>query len=123
MEVESIGHYPWTVVVSLHGMNGVRFKTNLDSFSISAGDAGTVLCNGFTTPSAEAVLMRQHAEWIVEDFRAGDKLISVPFAGFGKVEWFECQAVTAPIMVIQENDAVLTLATLSDYSMTVTYTV
>jgi hypothetical protein len=41
--------------------------------------------------------MGQHAERIVENFQTGARLISIQFADFAKVEWFDCQAVTASV--------------------------
>jgi hypothetical protein len=82
-----------------------------DNFAISPGDIITVRCEAnsstsgvcamknqntgmnvstsMTTPS-NASLVGSTAEWIVED-PLQDGLI-VPFANFGKVEWFDCKA-------------------------------
>lgn len=81
------------------------------------------------TVSSSDALCGQDAEWIVEDFEEGNSL--VPFVNFGTVTFTNAAAGTssgsvgpsgATIMDIEQNGKVLTSASVSGSSVTVSYT-
>lgn len=88
------------------------------------------------------MLLGHHAEWIVEDYILSSGGLEsgtlVPFANFGKIDWFNCEATAAPKVDygsttmfypgdgthinLRNNIMTLTSMTTSGKNMTVTYT-
>lgn len=125
------------------------FAHDFSGISIRAGDTIKLTVTANTTRSGSAViqnlstgqtvsksltssssLCEQNAEWIVEDFESGGAL--VPFANFGTVTFTGASATlvsggtTGPsgstLIDIQQNGRVLTSASTSSNSVTVSHT-
>ncbi|KAF7793421.1 hypothetical protein EIP86_004533 [Pleurotus ostreatoroseus] len=123
------------------------FATDFSGITVHAGDeikltvtassttSGTAVIENVTrgqtvskSLSSSAKLCQENAEWIVEDFEEGDSL--VPFANFGTVEFTGASATTssgtvtpagATLIDIEQNGQVLTSASTSGSSVTVSY--
>ncbi|KAE9376492.1 concanavalin A-like lectin/glucanase [Stipitochalara longipes BDJ] len=63
--------------------------------SVENQSTGQLVSKDMTPPSAANHLVGHHAEWIVEDFDAGSS--EIPFADFGTVEWYDCEAAARPV--------------------------
>jgi hypothetical protein len=132
-------------------------SAGFENFKISAGDIITVLCQTsnssygvcaihnhnagivvsqpMTAPSAKTTMVGKHAEWIVEDFMEGangNPMKPVPLADFGKVEWFDCEAAVvgtksrsspedAFVVDMNFNETDWTSSTTSGKNMTIKY--
>ena len=78
--------------------------------------------------SGQPALCEENAEWIVEDFSVGGKL--VPFANFGKVEFTDATATTlkgktvgpaGATLIDLVNKTVITKASTGARSVTISY--
>lgn len=137
-EVSYDAWYEWYPAVS----------TDFSGIPIKAGDTITLSVTATSSTSGTAVIKNvssgktvtkaltsssklggQNAEWIVEDFEEGSSL--VPFANFGEVEFTNAQYTTSAgatggpaagqILDIRQNKKVLTSASATDDSVTVSY--
>jgi hypothetical protein len=91
--------------------------------------SGQSVTKTLSAPSSDATLAGQNAEWIVEDFNAGDS--QVPFANFGTVTFSGAQAEAgdgdygvndAEILYIQQSGKLLAEVNIeSDTEFSVTY--
>ncbi|CAI7597071.1 unnamed protein product [Penicillium glandicola] len=110
--------------------------TKVETYSPSKGAAiienkstGQSVTKTLSAPSTSATLAGQNAEWIVEDFNAGNSM--VPLANFGKVDFTGAQAEAggakyginnATVLDIQQNGNVKAhVEVLSDTEFSVTY--
>lgn len=113
---------------------GDSIKVTVEASTESTGTATVEnLTNGQSvthkfTGSTQGDLCETNAEWIVEDFESNGSLVS--FADFGTVTFTNAEATSngrtvgpsgATIMDIRQNDQVLTEASASDDSVTVSY--
>ena len=93
--------------------------------TITNKSTGKTVSNTFTGQKA---LCEEDAEWIVEDFSVGGKL--VPFANFGKVEFTDATATTlkgktvgpaGATLIDLVNKTVITKASTGARSVTISY--
>lgn len=118
----SAGDTIYAVVQSTGSTSGTATLTNTRT--------GQSVTQQLSAPNAQASLVGQNAEWIVEDFESGGSL--VPFANFGTVTFTNCQAMSggnnvgtsgADIIDITQNNQVITNAQIpSGSEVTVQYT-
>ena len=121
-----------------HDFSGITFKAgdhvtvSVTATSKTSGKAtitnkstGKTVSNTFTGQKA---LCEEDAEWIVEDFSVGGKL--VPFANFGKVEFADATATTlkgktvgpaGATLIDLVNKTVITKASTGARSVTISY--
>ncbi|KAJ5949561.1 hypothetical protein N7454_001145 [Penicillium verhagenii] len=113
---------------------GDVIKVTVDATSKASGTAtienvttGKTVSHTFSS-GVEGDLGEVNAEWIVEDFEEGDSLVA--FANFGTVTFSDAEATDngstvgpsgATILDIEQNNVVLTSASVTSSSVTVTY--
>ena len=124
---------PWTDFTGITFKAGDTVTVSVTATSKTAGKAtvtnkstGKTVSHAF---SGQPALCEENAEWIVEDFSVGGKL--VPFADFGKVEFTDATVTTlggktigpggATLVDLVHNKTVLTKASTGSRSVTVSY--
>lgn len=109
-------------------------KVSVDATSSTTGTAtvdnvstGQSMIHTFSSGTT-GTLCETNAEWIVEDFQSGGRM--VPFANFGTVTFSNAQAIDngatvgpsgATIMDIEQNGKILTQSSITSNSVTVKY--
>ncbi|KAM5540671.1 hypothetical protein V8D89_005702 [Ganoderma adspersum] len=124
---------PWTDFTGISFKAGDTVTVSVTATSKTSGKATvTNKSTGKTvshTFSGQPSLCEENAEWIVEDFSVGGKL--VPFANFGKVEFTDATVTTlkgktigpagATLVDLVHNKTVITKASTGTRSVTVSY--
>lgn len=131
-----IAWYEWYPAPA-HDFSGINIsagdviKLTVTASSTTSGTATVEnLTNGQTVTkdlNSTSPLCEQNAEWIVEDFAQGGKLVS--FANFSSVTFTNAEATGhgtstpsgATIVNIQQNNQVLTSVLINGSSVTITY--